>query len=519
MEPPRPSAPEADVAEAIADSPAFGSPSTAASTAAPATAPATGSVDHPLADAPSIGTTGATGTTGTTDTASRSGGLSPATQRTVMIGMVALVLLGAFEALAVATAMPTVAQALDGLTLYAVAFAGSIAASVVGMVAAGRWCDRFGPSPSLWAGVGLFLAGLVVAGLAPTMEVFVAGRVVQGLGTGMYIVALYVLVARVFPEDRRPSVFAAFAAAWVVPSIVGPAVAGLVVEHVGWRWVFLAVPFLAVPAVLMMRPGLRAVVQDRRASDTPDPAGNAALWWAVAAAVGIGLLHFAGQQDGVLLYAALVVALALVVVSVPHLLPRGTVRAARGLPSVIAIRGLVAAAFTGTEVLLPLLLSHERGLSPAQAGGVLTFGAIGWSVGAWLRGKAHWGWPHSRFILIGSFLIAGGIAGTALLAWPSVPPILGMLAWTVAGLGMGMVHPTLSVLTLALSPEDQQGANSSALQVSDALSAAIALAVTGSMLWALHDAFGLLAYVICFGVTVVIALLAAFVAPRTRVQA
>ncbi|MGW6006301.1 MFS transporter [Oerskovia enterophila] len=512
MEPPRPLAPEADAAEAIADSPAFGSPSAAGSAA--------GSADHPLADAPSVGTTGTTGTTDTA-TAARSGGLSPTTQRTVMIGMVALVLLGAFEALAVATAMPTVAQALDGLTLYAVAFAGSIAASVVGMVAAGRWCDRFGPSPSLWAGVGLFLAGLVVAGLAPTMEVFVAGRVVQGLGTGMYIVALYVLVARVFPEDRRPSVFAAFAAAWVVPSIVGPAVAGLVVEHVGWRWVFLAVPFLAVPAVLMMRPGLRAVVQDRRATDATDTAdrGNAALWWAVAAAVGIGLLHFAGQQEGVLLYAALVVALGLVAVSVPHLLPRGTVRAARGLPSVIAIRGLVAAAFTGTEVLLPLLLSHERGLSPAQAGGVLTFGAIGWSAGAWLRGKAHWGWPHSRFVLVGSFLIAGGIAGTALLAWPSVPPILGMLSWTVAGLGMGMVHPTLSVLTLALSPEDQQGANSSALQVSDALSAAIALAVTGSMLWALPDAFGLLAYVICFGVTVVIALLAAFVAPRTRVQA
>ena len=499
MEPPRPLAPEADVAEAIADSPAFGSPAAAAPP------------DDTGPDAHGPSGSGPTG-----------GGLSPATQRTVMIGMVALVLLGAFEALAVATAMPTVAQALDGLTLYAVAFAGSIAASVVGMVAAGRWCDRFGPSPSLWAGVGLFLAGLVVAGLAPTMEVFVAGRVVQGLGTGMYIVALYVLVARVFPEDRRPSVFAAFAAAWVVPSIVGPAVAGLVVEHVGWRWVFLAVPFLAVPAVLMMRPGLRAVVQDRRATDAADAAdrgGNTALWWAVAAAVGIGLLHFAGQQEGVLLYAALVVALGLVAVSVPHLLPRGTVRAARGLPSVIAIRGLVAAAFTGTEVLLPLLLSHERGLSPAQAGGVLTFGAIGWSVGAWLRGKAHWGWPHSRFVLVGSFLIAGGIAGTALLAWPSVPPILGMLSWTVAGLGMGMVHPTLSVLTLALSPEDQQGANSSALQVSDALSAAIALAVTGSMLWALHDAFGLLAYVICFGVTVVIALLAAFVAPRTRVPA
>ena len=233
----------------------------------------------------------------------------------------------------------------------------------------------------------------------------------------------------------------------------------------------------------------------------------------------IGLLHIAGQQEGVLLLALLVPALALVAISVPHLLPRGTVRAGRGLPSVIAIRGLIAAAFTGTEVLLPLLLQSERGLSPTAAGGVLTFGAIGWSVGAWLRGKAHWGWTHAQFVLIGTLFVAGGISGTVLLAWTAVPPIVGMLAWTVAGLGMGLVHPTLSVLTLALSPEDQQGANSSALQVSDALSAAIALAVAGSLLLALQDALGLLAYVVCFALMVAIALLAAVVAPRTRVPA
>lgn len=100
----------------------------------------------------------------------------------------------------------------------------------------------------------------------------------------------------------------------------------------------------------------------------------------------------------------------------------------------------------------PLLLQSERALSPTLAGGILTFGAIGWSVGAWLRGKAHWGWSHAQFVLIGSLFVAGGISGTVLLAWAAVPPIVGMLAWTFAGLGMGLVHPTLSVLTLALSP-------------------------------------------------------------------
>ena len=108
----------------------------------------------------------------------------------------------------------------------------------------------------LLAGVTLFVVGLVIAGLAPSMLVLVAGRVVQGVGTGLYSVVLYVIVARVYPERLRPRVFAAFAAAWVVPGIVGPYLAGLVVEHAGWRWVFLGVPALAVPAVLALWPAL-----------------------------------------------------------------------------------------------------------------------------------------------------------------------------------------------------------------------------------------------------------------------
>ncbi|MGW6226471.1 MFS transporter [Cellulosimicrobium cellulans] len=463
---------------------------------------------------------------GTPD-APAAGALSPGTQRTVLFGMVAFVFLGAFEALAVATAMPTVAVELDGLTLYTLAFAASLASSVVGMVASGRWSDRAGPTTPLWTGIGLFLAGLLVAGLAQDMLVLVAGRVLQGVGTGLYIVALYVLVARVFPTDRRPKVFAAFAAAWVIPSIVGPAIAGLVVEHVGWRWVFLAVPVLAVPALILMRPGMRAARgsgPEDAASPVPDDAESpldrtarqASLAWAVVAAVGIGALNYAGQLRGVGLVLLLVAALTAVALAVPRLLPPGTTRAARGLPSVIAIRGLVAAAFTGAEVLLPLLLSHERGLAPSLAGAVLTFGAVGWSTGSWLRGRATWGLQHAGYVRLGGTLVALGIGGAALLAWTAVPPVVGMVAWTLAGLGMGMTHPTLSVLTLELSPVAEQGANSSALQVSDAVAAATALAVTGSLLWALHPTLGLASYVVCFGVTVLLAAGVALLAPRTR---
>ena len=81
------------------------------------------------------------------------------------------------------------------------------------MTAAGSWTDRRGPTSPLLVGVGLFVVGLLVAGFAPTMVVLVVGRIVQGVGSDMLIVALYVVVARVYPEPVRPRVFAAFAAA------------------------------------------------------------------------------------------------------------------------------------------------------------------------------------------------------------------------------------------------------------------------------------------------------------------
>ncbi|WP_174529629.1 MFS transporter, partial [Micromonospora maritima] len=179
--------------------------------------------------------------------------------RAMTVGIVALVSLLAFEALAVGTAMPTVARSLDGLGLYALAFGGPFASGVVAMVVSGIWCDARGPRPAMWHGVAWFVAGLAVAGAASTMGTLVVGRVVQGFGSGLLSVALYVIVGQAYPEGLRRRIFAAFAAAWVVPSLVGPAVAGLIVEHLGWRWVFLAVPAVAVPAVLLVQPGLRAL--------------------------------------------------------------------------------------------------------------------------------------------------------------------------------------------------------------------------------------------------------------------
>ena len=144
-----------------------------------------------------------------------------------MIGIFATVFLVAFEAMAVAAAMPIAAAELDGLGLYAWSFTGFLVASLVAMVAAGEVADRLGPRRPLFGGVAVFIVGLVLAGMAQSMVPFVLARAIQGIGGGFIIVALYLVVARAFDEDVRPRVFAIMAAGWVLPSVVGPTVAGL----------------------------------------------------------------------------------------------------------------------------------------------------------------------------------------------------------------------------------------------------------------------------------------------------
>jgi MFS family permease len=423
--------------------------------------------------------------------------LSPRAQRVVLAGMVAFISLSAFESLAVSTAMPTVAVALDGLRWYTVAFAASLAASVVGMVGAGPWTDRRGPTPPMWTGALTFLAGLLLAGCATTMGALLVGRLLQGVGGGLTNVALYVLVARVFPPQRRARVFATFAAAWVVPGVVGPLVAGLVVEHLGWRWVFLGVVVLAAPALLLLRPGLAAArASGPGAGSVPGPAPEAAPGPTPEdpASPAPRAAHRAAR-------------------STARDVAGAVLRARRGLGTTVVVRSLASAAFSGAEVLLPLVLAHERGLAPSAAGSVLTLHVLGWSAGSWLRGRGSR--PPAAYVRLGAGLLAAGTVGVALLAVPGVPLLAGAAPWALAGLGMGFLYPTLSMLALELAPPGGQGTASSALQVADALAGALALAVAGQLLWTLHARAGLAAYAACFALAGALALVAVGLARRT----
>ncbi len=411
--------------------------------------------------------------------------------RALTVGSVALVSLGAFEAIAVATAMPTVAAALDGVAAYALAFGLPLATSVIGMVLAGVWSDARGPAGSMRVGVAAFVLGLLVAGLAPAMPVLVAGRAVQGLGSGLFSVALYVVVGRVVPAALRPRIFAAFAAAWLLPAVAGPPLAGLIVEQWAgagcscwprcWRcrrrcwW---SRGWAGAGGARSGSTGPRAARAAGAVGGRGRVRGGRAAPGRAAVRTGRGGARGGGAGRGGAVRAA--AAAGRSAAGPPGAAQRdpgpradlGRVPRRRDLPAAAAVPGARAVPDRGRAGAHRGRgdLGHRLLVPGPRAGAVAGAAAAGRDRVRRARRAAGRG---------------GGV--------PAVPVAVAVLGWASAGLGMGLAYPMLSVLTLELSAPHEQGTNSSALQIADALFAAVVLAVSGALFAALVAA-GPIAY-------------------------
>ncbi|WP_353942865.1 MFS transporter [Streptomyces sp. HUAS MG91] len=413
------------------------------------------------------------------------GGVLGRGYRALSIGIVTVIVLIAFEATAVGTAMPVAARDLDGVALYAFAFSAYFTTSLFGMVVAGQWADRRGPLGPVGAGIGAFAAGLLLAGTATSMWTFIAGRAVQGLGGGLVIVALYVVVSRAYPARLRPAILAAFAAAWVVPSIVGPLAAGAVTQHLGWRWVFLGIPVLVLLPLGLALPQIRRRAGGAPEGSAPEPFQRRRITLAFGISAGAGLLQYAAQDLDPLALLPGAAGAALLVPSVLGLLPRGTYRAVRGLPSVVLLRGIAAGSFIAAESFVPLMLVTQRGVSPTMAGFSLAAGGATWAIGSWAQSRPRMEPHRERLAALGMVLVAAAIATVPLVLLDSVPVWLVAVAWAYGCLGMGIVTSATSVLLLQLSAPEEAGTNSAALQISDGLSNTLLLAAGGAAFAAL----------------------------------
>ena len=452
------------------------------------------------------------------------GGLFGPEFAALTIAIIALISVIAFEAMAVSTAMPEVAVELDAVRSYGLAFSVMLTTQLLGIVLAGVWCDRSGSLPSLLAGQVLFALGCGLCGASEGFGMFLAGRAVAGLGAGLTFVAGFVVIGRMYPESIRPRVFSVISAAWVLPSLIGPVLAGWVTSTWSWRWVFwiVVVPVAGSLVVLLVR---RGQIQEADAGVEPSSRDHRshvrAAWLGLAIAVSAGVMQW-GTHELELTWspkvAAGLVGLVGLALCAPRLLPAGTFTMRRGVPSVMLSRFFLPAAFFGTITYIPLMLTGERGLSLAQAGSVLAIGSIGWSLGSWIQGRDSFAGRRDRLVSAGGGTLAVGLAGIVVVTWAGWWPWFVALPLAIAGLGMGMATASLSVLALSLTPPADHGSASSSLQLSDVLGSVIGIAATGAVFAALHTRAGedVPAFVAMWAGTAVVATLVVVAGRRIR---
>jgi MFS family permease len=404
--------------------------------------------------------------------------------RAATVGVLLVVTLIAFEGMSVGVVMPLVAADLDAQEIYGVSFSAFLIASLFANVVSGLWSDRRGYALPFLAGLALFVAGMGMAGAAQNGTLFLVARAVQGLGAGATIVALYVLIARVYPPVVRPKVFAALSAAWVLPAMVGPAVAGFVADQWSWRPVFYGIIPLVLPALIMLVPLLRKGPADEEPAPAQGPRSRPARMTtaAIAASVGAAVLLYGvdGLPEKPLISAlACLAGLAALLYGLVKLLPVGALTFRRGLPTTVMMRGLFSAAFFGVNNFIPLALLNVKGFDTRTAGIALTTGALGWSAGAYLQSRRE-AEPHRR-IMTGAACVTAGIVVSVLAVLPGVTGWVAVPAWIVAGFGMGIGMTTINVTALKQSPVSEQGANSASLSVTDMLGSALALGIAGAL--------------------------------------
>lgn len=427
-----------------------------------------------------------------------------AAQRLLAIGLVGGVTLVAFEVTAVLTALPTITDELGGDSLYGVTLAAYTLANLVALVAAGELADRHGPTKPYAASVVLFIIGLLVAAFAPAMWIVVLGRVLQGAGTGAFGTIAYLLVKRAFPDDRQPLMFAVLSAGWVLPSLVAPAIAGAVTQHLGWRWVFLLIiPIAVAVGLLAIRPMMAFGPIGAETGTTRIPA-------AFAAAIGVGAVVTGLQFANVAaLVVTTVVGAVLAIVFLRRLFPHGVGTALPGLPAAISCRILATATFLGVDSFVPLAADRIHGASPTIQGFVIVGAALMWTVGQWIVAKR----PHTppnRAVAAGfAFLLLGIVLVAPVLSedWPLWATFL---SWAVGGLGMGLLFNPTTVVAMSFAEPGNEGMVGGQISLADAVGFSLMGGIGGAMVaisdrtslpltTALAINFGLAAVLACTG--------------------
>ncbi|MCT1478970.1 MFS transporter [Microbacterium sp. p3-SID336] len=375
------------------------------------------------------------------------------------------VLLEASNVYLTTSLLPTIVADIGGAAFYAWTMMTFLLASVVSSMLVSRILTQQGAVRAYLLALGLFALGSALCAASPWMSALLAGRAVQGLGGGLLAGLGYALIQRALPERLWARGAALVSAMWGVGNIVGPVVGGIFAQLDAWRVTFVG---LAVVSALIGIVVVRALPQTTRTRSRESvPWASLVLLAGGVAAVGIASVVPAGLGTAV----ALVVGAALGLWFLRHekhgrrgILPRVTFAHGSSLGWVYLTVAVLAFAI-GTEAFIPLFGQQVGGLAPFVAGLLGAALSLGWSLTQVFTANAT-GIPSRRTLIVtGPLVVALGLAAYGLLQHAG-PSVLVVVFWFVtlfiAGAGIGLGFPHLTVAALGSTRDEEEGAKAAA---------------------------------------------------------
>ncbi len=404
----------------------------------------------------------------------------------VTVAVILATFLAALDTTVVGTAMPTIIGALGGLALYSWVFSAYLLTSTTTVPVYGRLADMYGRKPIFIIGAVLFLGGSALCGMATSMEQLILFRAFQGLGAGAVLPVSITVIGDIYSVQERVHVQGLLSAVWGVSAIVGPAVGGLIVDHVGWQWVFYVnLPF-GILSILILALYLHEGVAHQRRSI--DYVGAMGLTVAVTLLL-VGLLEF-GQPDGSLpvpSWGVLAIATLLLGLVLWHetriedpLLPIPLFKN-RVLSVSYGANFLLGTTLMGFNSFVPPFVQGVLAGTAISAGATLAPMSIGWPVGSTLSGRLVLRFGYRPVVLLGTGLI---LAGSLLMATAgrNTSQLFLMTAMVVTGLGMGFGATSFLVAVQSSVGWSQRGIATASVQFFRSIGGAIGVAIMGALM-------------------------------------
>lgn len=373
----------------------------------------------------------------------------------------------------------TIAWVLDG---YFIAFAAPLAV-------AGKLADRFGRRKLFVAGLWAFTIASLVCGIAPSAGVEIAGRVAQGIAAAMVVPAGQGLMLAEFPAGERKAAIGILSAVVGLASAIAPGIGGIIVDTMGWRWIFLLNVIVGAAAIAWSLSLLRRDEPARPGAPIPDMAG-AALQGAGLALVVLAILKRAdwGTVD-VRTVAALAIGVAAVALflrrSARHPAPVLDLELFRNRTFAMANFGgmIFGAGLFGSMIVAVFYFTAIWGFSPLETGLAFLPGALAGAVFGRAAGRASEQHGPRIVAVVGSAIAAVGMLLITLMSGAESNYLSDWLPGQLLyGAGSVIAITGLNAAALTSAPPAAfglaSGINAAMRQVGGAIGVAIAIAIT-----------------------------------------